>query len=147
MMKSRRLLILAGCLLCAAFLAACGGEDSDSSASGGSGCDPTLDATFNSIQTGIFDNYCTGCHGAGTANMGLRLDGSYSCLIVGKASAEQPALDLIEPFDTVDSYLLMKVRGDVGISGGRMPLGGPYLSAGEITSLVNWVTAGAVTGN
>ncbi len=145
-MKLRRLLILGGYFLWAAFLAACGGEESGSSVVSGS-CDPTLDATFNSIQTGIFDARCIACHAGGSAPQGLKLDGSNSCFIVGQASSEQPAFNLIEPFDIVNSYLLMKVRGDGGITGVRMPFGGPYLSAGEITSLEDWVTAGAVTGN
>ena len=41
------------------------------------------------------------------------------------------------------SYILLKLRGDPGITGERMPLGGPYLSADQIAGIAAWIQAGA----
>ena len=41
------------------------------------------------------------------------------------------------------SYLVQKVEGGAGIVGVRMPLNGPYLTAGQILILRRWIELGA----
>jgi mono/diheme cytochrome c family protein len=93
---------------------------------------------FIAVQT-IFTANCAPCHITGTSG-GLSLQSAYNN-IVGVPSTAKPALFLINQAeaDPDSSYLLMKIRGDEGISGARMA----YLSAEEVTALVNWVKAGA----
>ena len=53
-------------------------------------------------------------------------------------------LDRIEPNDPDNSYLVRKIEGGPGISGGRMPAGGaPPLDPSVIQIVRDWVSAGA----
>jgi len=63
--------------------------------------------------------------------------------IVNVPSAEQPALDRIEPGDPDRSYMYLKVTGDPSISGGQMPLGGPPLDQERLDLLRGWIETGA----
>jgi hypothetical protein len=42
-----------------------------------------------------------------------------------------------------NSYLVRKLEGTAGITGSRMPLGGPPLDAALIANVRAWITAGA----
>ena len=55
------------------------------------------------------------------ANLSLRAE-EIAAAIVDVPSAAKPDYKLIAPGDPVNSYLLMKIRGD-GIAGDRMPPG------------------------
>lgn len=82
----------------------------------------------------------TSCHSIGTGGLALRLgsDGD----VVNVRSSERPELMRVRPFDPLESYLYLKVLGDGGIEGGRMPLGG---SADPRTAALveTWIEAGA----
>ena len=128
-----------------------------------SGCDealsditgPTRDLqpTFSSIQRDIFDAAdsagrpaCTQCHRPGgpfvPGTLNLTAGASYATL-VGVNSFERPALRRVAPGDPENSYLIHKLEGRAGIGGVRMPLGGPYLTDGQIRVIRRWIELGA----
>jgi hypothetical protein len=63
--------------------------------------------------------------------------------IVGVASVEQPTVKRVNPGNPDTSYVVLKLQGTAGISGARMPFGGPYLDQATIDQVRAWVTAGA----
>jgi len=105
--------------------------------------DDNPEATLAWIQDNVFTPVCTGCHIGAAAPEGLRLDEANAPSIVGRASSQQPSLNLIEPDDPGASYLILKVEGDPAIAGARMPFDGPYLDATTIGNMRDWVTRGA----
>ncbi|MEZ4380915.1 MAG: hypothetical protein R3A79_06180 [Nannocystaceae bacterium] len=65
--------------------------------------------------------------------------------LVDAPSIDVPTMDLIEPSDPANSYLLHKLKGtqaDVGGAGVQMPTGGA-LDAAEIQRIEDWIAAGA----
>jgi hypothetical protein len=105
--------------------------------------DPT--ATFTRVQSEIFATSCafSGCHAGVAPASGMDLSPGASWTAVHATSVERSDLKRIEPGSPDRSYMVRKVRGDADISGGRMPLGGPYLSAAQVKLLVDWVLRGA----
>jgi hypothetical protein len=111
--------------------------------SGGGGTTP-LTADFKSIQDNVFTPICTKCHIGAGAPQGLQLDADHSyALLVGVASAEQPAVLRVAPGDPDSSYIIRKLQNTGAISGGQMPLNGPYLPQSTIDVIRQWITAGA----
>ncbi len=49
----------------------------------------------------------------------------------------------VKPGDPANSYLIQKLEGSAGISGARMPFGGPYLDQATIDQIKSWIAAGA----
>ena len=107
----------------------------------------TATPTLTQLQVTIFTPICSGCHdGVGTVPPGalnLTAGGTHAAT-VNVATGEQPTLKFIVPSDPTDSYLVQKLLGASTITGGRMPLGGPYLSAAPIAEVQAWITAGAL---
>jgi hypothetical protein len=107
----------------------------------------TATPTLTQLQVTIFTPICSGCHdGVGTVPPGalnLTAGGTYAAT-VNVATGEQPTLKFIVPSDPTDSYLVQKLLGASTITGARMPLGGPYLSAATIAEVQAWITAGAL---
>jgi methionine-rich copper-binding protein CopC len=132
----------------AAVCAACAGNGDGLDQNGrplGSGA-ATAPATgsFESIQDNVFTAICSACHAGANAPLGLRLDaGNSYALLVGVPSAESPSILRVKPGDPDNSYLVMKIEGHASV-GGRMPLGGPPLSASTIAEIRQWITDGAV---
>ena len=62
---------------------------------------------------------------------------------VGVASVQQPSLQRVQPNDAANSYIIRKLEGAAGISGSRMPLGGPFLDQATIDEVKSWIAAGA----
>src|SRR3989337_2505071 len=89
-------------------------------------CLPDTTISFACDIQPIFDRSCS-CHLGGGAPKGLDLSAgnSYGNL-VNVPSVELPSLDRVEPTDPDSSYLVWKIEGDSGITGERMPFGGPY---------------------
>ncbi len=102
--------------------------------------------TFSELQTQIFTPICSVCHtGNGTSlpgSMNLTAGHAYAS-IVNVASVEQSGLKRINPGNPTSSYLVLKIEGAPGISGARMPFGGPYLSQSTINEVISWVEEGA----
>lgn len=103
------------------------------------------DAALGARANALFGSSCqggpeSGCHGAGAAGLTLRLGAGGD--VVDVPSTERPALVRVRPFDPPDSYLYLKVVGEGGIDGGRMPLGAP--DDPRVADLVlRWIEAGA----
>jgi methionine-rich copper-binding protein CopC len=110
--------------------------------SGGAGGPITAD--FQSIQNNVFTPICSKCHIGGGAPEGLQLDAAHSYnLLVGVPSAEQPSLLRVKPGDPDLSYMVHKIEGLPGITGGQMPLGETPLPQATIDAIRQWITNGA----
>jgi len=106
-------------------------------------------ATLTQIQAQVFTPICSACHdGSQPANgslpgsQDLRSGHSYASL-VNVPSQEQPALMRVKPGDPANSYLIRKLEGTAGITGSRMPLGGPFLDQTTIDEIKSWILSGA----
>jgi len=104
-------------------------------------------ATLSQVQASVFGPICSGCHtGVGATLPGVQnlttAANSFASL-VGVASIEQPALMRVKPGDAANSYLIQKLEGAPGITGARMPFGGPYLPQATIDQIKSWINAGA----
>lgn len=102
--------------------------------------------TLTQLQTSVFTPKCSGCHnGVGTVPPGvlnLTAGGTYKA-VINVASGEQPNVKYVAPGDPANSYLLQKMLGTASISGGRMPLNGPYLDSATTAQVAAWIAAGA----
>ena len=106
-------------------------------------------ATLTQIQQTVFSARCAGCHngsqppgGALPGSLDLRAGGSFASL-VGVPSIEQPTRTRVAPNEPQSSYLIQKLEGATGISGARMPFGGPFLDQATIDDVKSWIGAGA----
>ena len=61
---------------------------------------------------------------------------------VGVPSTENPSLLRVAPSDPANSYLYRKITG-AGITGDRMPQGGPYLTDAQTKLVRDWIRRGA----
>jgi hypothetical protein len=129
-------------------LAGCAGngqgldENGQPISSGGSGGPVTAD--FQSIQDNVFTPICAQCHIGASAPEGLQLDAGHSYnLLVGVPSAEQPSLLRVKAGDPDNSYMVHKIEGLAGISGGQMPLGEKPLPQATMDAIRQWITNGA----
>ena len=133
-------------LACAAGCAGNGqGLDSNGnpvSASGGSSGPITAD--LQSIQDNVFTPICSKCHIGASAPEGLQLtEGNAYNNLVGVPSTEQPNVMRVDPGNAANSYMIRKIMGAPGISGGQMPLGETPLPAATQAAMAQWVTNGA----
>ena len=139
-LRSFRVLLALSLLL----LAGCGTVKSPTEPSTPTGGGTAL--TFAQIQAQIFTPVCAkaGCHAAGSSPSGLVLEAGQSYgNLVGRPAAENSSLARVAPGNPDASYIILKLRGDPNITGARMPLGGPYLSADQIAGIAAWIRAGA----
>jgi hypothetical protein len=101
---------------------------------------------YNSQIQPIFNANCAfvGCHGGSNPQQGMNLQSgqSYSN-IVNVPSNEVPSLDRIEPFDSDNSYLYLKIIGAPGIVGEQMPRGGTPLPEATTDLIAQWINEGA----
>jgi len=87
----------------------------------------------------LFTKRCAACHGAPGA-AGLSLSSDYPALaLVGVPSTQVDTLNLVEPGDPDDSYLVMKVLGDERIEGRAMPPGGKPIDQATFVTLETWI--------
>jgi hypothetical protein len=101
-------------------------------------------ADFQSIQANVFTPICSVCHIGASAPEGLQLDAAHSYnLLVGVPSNEQPSLLRVKAGDPDNSYMVHKIEGLAGITGGQMPLGETPLPQATINAIRQWVTNGA----
>ncbi len=105
--------------------------------------------TLTELQTLVFTPKCSGCHdgsnapgGALPGSQDLRSGHVYASL-VGVASLEQPAVLRVKAGDSANSYVVRKLEGAAGISGSRMPQGGPFLDQATIDKVKSWINSGA----
>jgi hypothetical protein len=111
---------------------------------GGGNGNGTVTADFQSIQDNVFTPICSKCHIGASAPEGLQLDAGHSYnLLVGVASVEQPSLQRVAAGDPDSSYMVHKIEGAPGISGGQMPLAETPLPQATIDAIRQWITNGA----
>lgn len=103
--------------------------------------------TLAQLQSTIFTPICSGCHTGGgsslPSSMNLTSASATFAAIVGVASTEQPSVLRVSAGNPDASYLVRKIEGAAGITGGRMPLGGAPLDPALIANVRAWITAGA----
>lgn len=89
-------------------------------------------------------NGCLSCHGGGgSGGLALSRDAATSYAnLVEVPSQGAPAYLRVQPYDSFDSYLIMKLEGRQ-LSGGRMPLGQEALSEAKISKVRRWIDGGA----
>ncbi len=133
-------------ILLSLFLLTSCGKLSELPTAPGDGGGPPVDpsATFTRVKTEVLPTCsAVGCHGsiAPQQNMVLTTDRAYANL-VNVASIEDPSLRRVSPGDATNSYVYRKITG-VGITGDRMPQGGPFLSEAQIALVRDWIRRGA----
>ena len=110
---------------------------------GGEPIDPT--ATLTRVQNEIFTPTCAalGCHDRLSKQEQQQLTAgiAYS-QTVNHPNIEMPQLVRVAPSDPANSYLYRKIVG-AGITGDRMPQGGPYLADAQIKLIRDWIRRGA----
>ena len=135
-----------------AFLLTLATAGCDESLSSLTGPTPQLKPTFSSIQAEIFENSdssgrpaCISCHNAaGQFFTGLNLTHNVAYAnLVNVASRGKPSAIRVVPGEPDSSYLVHKLEGGPAIVGQRMPLNGPYLTAGQIAVIRRWIEEGA----
>jgi hypothetical protein len=124
---------------------ACGRLKEPTDPGGGAGepVDPT--ATFTRVQNEVFTPTCAqlGCHDPlGRQESMILSPGRAYAMTVGVASIEIPNLMRVTPGDPASSYLYRKITGS-GITGDRMPQGGPFLSDAQTKLVRDWIRRGA----
>jgi hypothetical protein len=104
--------------------------------------------TLTQLQSTIFTPICSGCHTGGgsslPSSMNLSNAAATFAAIVGVASTEQASVLRVSAGNPDASYLVRKIEGAAGITGGRMPLGGAPLDPTLIANVRAWITAGAL---
>ena len=132
------------CLACLFLLVGCGKlKELPTGLGGGEPIDPT--ATFTRVQNEIFTPTCAaiGCHDRlGRQESLILVAGEAYANTVGRTSIEMPQLARVQPGDVANSYLYRKIVGS-GITGDRMPQGGPVLNDTQIKLVRDWIRRGA----
>ena len=101
-------------------------------------------SSLSSIQSQIFTPKCAGCHGNAVQQAGLNLSSGSTFSSLVNVKSNQTTLTLVVRGSPDDSYLLDKLEGRSGISGDRMPKGGPFLTDAEVKSIRDWIAGGAL---
>ncbi len=102
------------------------------------------DPSFSTDIQPIFTSNCalSGCHN-NTAQEGLiLLPGQAYANIVNVDSTQDPSKKRVQPGDSSNSYLVIKIEGNQTV-GTRMPQGRSPLSSVHIQNIKNWVDRGA----
>ncbi len=83
-----------------------------------------------------------GCHVSGAATLTYPVGNEFAN-VIDVPSFERPELLRVKPGDPSNSYLYLKVHGDGGIEGGRMPLNAPTYDPKIPDTIFAWIEAGA----
>ena len=88
----------------------------------------------------IFKSSCGRCHGSDRPAVGLSLrPENFADATIDVPSKEVQELKLVDTKNPEKSYLLMKIRGDEGIIGERMPIGSQPLGEAGIAGVEAWI--------
>ena len=99
--------------------------------------------TLSFIQNMVFNESCTAHHGDGETSADLDLTAGQAHSNLVNVQSSQVALDLVEPNDAENSYLIHKLEDRASIVGTRMPPDGDPLSTEVIDDIKAWIDAGA----
>jgi len=106
-----------------------------------------LAASNDALQKKVateFKNHCavSGCHKGQFPKKKLNLEPEkFYDAIVDVPSLQIDSLKLVDTKSPERSYLLMKIKGEQGIVGDRMPIDAPPLKAEEIEVIEKWIQA------
>ncbi len=131
--------LLLGVILGGGLAASCGGEAGPTTPTPMSSVLPTL----SSIQSNVFTPRCVEHHGDHGLEAGLTLEAGQAWAALVNVPSTQVAIDLVEPNDAENSYLIHKLEGRPGIVGTQMPVGAAPLSAMDIDVIKQWINRGA----
>jgi hypothetical protein len=117
----------------------------------GNGPPPTTaTSAYDVLQQQIFNQHClsAGCHNATAqaGNLNLTAGVSYGDLVgvtPDNPVARAGGLMRVEPFNSANSFIIVKLTGPPPGEGGRMPLGMDPLSASDIAMIQAWIADGA----
>lgn len=108
---------------------------------------PPQQVSYTTQVQPIWTAGCTGnaCHDNVMPQARLNLTASVSrAAMVGVASTQCPSTQLVNPGSPDQSYLLFKLQGSGPcLTGGRMPKGGPALTASQLKLVRDWIVNGA----
>lgn len=100
----------------------------------------------DSVQA-VFTAHCgfAGCHGGATPQQGMDLSNARSSwlAIVGVPAIQRSQFMRIAPGDSLNSYVVMKLRNDPRKGGQPMPLGDYPLEASLTLRVAAWAAQGA----
>ena len=107
---------------------------------------PPVFAVPDSIQQ-IFTDHCalSGCHTGPTPQQGQDLTDAVTSYanIVGVTANERSQFKRIAPGDSLNSYMVMKLRDDARIGGQPMPFGAYPLDPALVIKIAAWAQQGA----
>ncbi len=102
--------------------------------------DDSMRKALRAKTAALIDERCAGCHGGKKPRMALNLEaGGLVEAVKDVPSRQIDSLMLVDTRSPKRSYFLMKIRGDKGIKGSRMPDDAPALSADEIRMIDRWI--------
>ncbi len=88
----------------------------------------------------LISKRCSGCHNTKNPKAGLNLEpGTIVAAVKDVPSRQINTLKLVDTRAPEKSYFLMKLRGDKGIKGTRMPINAAPFSAKEIERIEDWI--------
>lgn len=93
----------------------------------------------------VLQEHCTRCHSGSEPDSGLDLYSTGPAGMVNQPARQSP-LDLVVPYDSLNSYLFHKVNGTQSLaegSGTQMPIG-DAMSDEDIALIRQWIDDGAV---
>lgn len=94
----------------------------------------------NAGAVSLIKKRCAGCHGAKNPKAGLNLEpGTLVAAVKDVPSRQINTLKLVDTRGPEKSYLMMKIRGDKGIKGTRMPIDAAPFSAKELEQIEGWM--------
>lgn len=154
------------CILMLTALLACGGgdehehehSDETGDTSGGEQTGAPAEGVFELEVRPVFDAHCVACHGPVGAQLGLvlgpigEIDSSEVLGGLVAVPATAAPMNLVEPGEPENSWLVRKLTGDftdvacAGGCGGPMPPAGAGPTAEQIAAIEAWIAAGAPTG-
>ena len=98
-----------------------------------------IDPPPAAVVARVFKASCGRCHGSDRPAVALSLrPENFADAMIDVPSKEIEELKLVDTKAPEKSYLLMKIRGDEGIIGERMPLGSKALGEPAIAAVETW---------
>ena len=106
---------------------------------GGGGPPPLPEPATTNVKTLLTNKGCTGCHGGTSPAGGMNLSAvNWTANVIDQPSQRDASVLRVERGNAAASMLSRKLHG-VASTGSRMPPGGPFLSAAEMTQIDTWI--------
>lgn len=135
-----RVLVAAAFALC--WIAASPAAQRPSGPGGAPPPSDSLRAALEARAAAIFGTRCAGaCHAGSYPKARLSLEPAKMSAMADAPSRQVDTLRLVDTKRPDRSYLLMKIRGEKGIRGSRMPIGRPPLPAADEKAVADWAAS------